>query len=106
MSTEPTTPPADVTVFELRTGPDDDHRPETVAQYATEQGAAAHGEHLYRTAHGTAAHLEWRPTGDDDNPRYRLVAVDDLDGDETETDWHIVQVAVPAAFTPAGGEQA
>lgn len=96
---------ADVTVHELRVGLDDDHRPETAATYTTEQGAAAHGEHLYRAAHGWTADLEWRPTGTDDNPRYRLIAVDDLDGEETDTDWHIVQVTVPAAYTPAGGEQ-
>jgi hypothetical protein len=99
---EPATP-ADVTVYELRAGTDTE--PDHVATYATEQAAAAHGEHLYRAACGTIADLEWRPTGTDDTPRYRLVAVDDLDGEETDTDWHIVQVTVPAAYTPAGGEQ-
>ena len=77
-----------------------------IATYATEQAAAAHGEALYRTHLGTAANLEWRTTGTDDAPQWRLEAVDDLDGDETLTDWHIVAVTVAAAYTPAGGEQA
>lgn len=96
--------PADVTVSELRAGTDAE--PDHVARYATEQAAAAHGEALYRTHLGTAANLEWRPTGTDAAPRYRLIAVDDLDGDEVETDWHIVAATVPATYTPAGGEQA
>lgn len=91
----------DVTVFELRTGTDDE--PDHVAMYATEKGAAAHGEALYRAEHGTAADLEWRPIGAETEPSYRLVAVDDLDGEETDTDWHIVPVVVPAAYTPVGG---
>lgn len=95
--------PADVTVYELRTGPADDDRPEVIAQYATTNAAALHGEAQYRAAHGTPDALEWQPVGTDTAPVWRLTAVDDLAGYETETDWHIVAVTVPAAYTPAGG---
>lgn len=93
----------DVTVYELRTGTDDDPRPEVIARYATTLAAAAHGEHAYQLKHGLSDTLEWPSTGTDDAPRWRLEAVDDLDGDETETDWHIVAVTIPAAYVPAGG---
>jgi hypothetical protein len=93
--------PADVTVFELRAGTDAE--PDHVATYAVEEAATAHGEHAYQAAHGTAAYLEWRPIGAETEPSYRLVAVDDLDGEETDTDWHIVPVVVPSVYTPVGG---
>lgn len=96
-------PAADVTVYELRTGSDDDPRPEIIARYATHIPAALHAEAQYRAAYGYTATLEWPPTGTDDNPRYRLMAVDDLDGNETLTDWHIVPVTIPTTYTPAGG---
>jgi hypothetical protein len=99
-------PAADVTVYELRVGADDDQRPEVVATYATTTAAALHGEAQYRAKHGTPDALEWQPTGTDDAPQWRLEAVDELDGEETLTDWHIVAVTVAAAYTPAGGEQA
>lgn len=95
--------PADVTVYELRVGTDDDPSPEVIARYATTQAASAHGEDQYRAKHGNHDTLEWPSTGTDDAPRWRLEVVDDLDGDETLTDWHIVAVTIPAAYVPAGG---
>lgn len=91
-------------VYELRTGADDDSRPDVVARYATALAAMEHGEAQYRAKHGTTDHLEWPSTGADTAPRWRLETVDDLDGDETLTDWHIVAVTIPATYTPTGGE--
>ena len=88
-------------VYELRTGADDD-RPDVVAQYATTLAAMKHGEALYRSRYGAADDLEWPTTGTDAAPQWRLQAVDELYGDETLTDWHIVQVTIPAEYTPAG----
>jgi hypothetical protein len=96
--------PQPTVVYELRTGPDEDARPDVVAQYATALAAMEHGEAQYRAKHGTGDTLEWPSVGTDDAPVWRLEAVDDWDGMETPTDWHIVQVTVPAAYTPAGGE--
>lgn len=98
-------PASEVTVYELRTGPDDDPRPEVVARYTSTLAAVEHGEAQYRAAHGTSATLGWPSVGTDDAPVWRLEAVDEWDGTETLTDWHIVQVTVPATYTPAGGER-
>jgi hypothetical protein len=97
-------PVADLTVYELRTGPDDDPRPDVIAQYSTTLAAMEHGEAQYRAKHGTTGTLEWPFTGTDDAPVWRLEAVDEWDGYEVPTDWHIVAVVIPAAYTPAGGE--
>lgn len=95
--------PADMTVYELRAGGADDPTPDLIATYADINAAATHGKHQYRDRHGTAADLEWKRT--DTTPVWRLVAVDDQDGEETVTDWHIVQVTIPATYAPADGTQ-
>ncbi|WNI15544.1 hypothetical protein [Actinacidiphila sp. ITFR-21] len=93
----------DTTVYELRTGPDDDPRPDVVATYTTALSAIEHGEALYQAKHGSADALEWPVTGTDSAPRWRLEAVDGMDGEEILTDWHVVAVTIPAAYIPAGG---
>lgn len=94
---------ADLTLYELRIG-SDEGRPEVIAQYATTLACMEHGEAQYRAKHGTSDALEWPSLGTDDAPRWRLMAVEELDGEETLTDWHIVAVTIPAKYTPAGGE--
>lgn len=90
-------------VYELRTGLDDDPRPNVIARYSTVMAAAAHGEAEYRAKHGMTEALEWPSLGTDDAPRWRLMAVEELYGDETLTDWHIVAVTIPAKYTPGAG---
>lgn len=95
-----------MTVYELRAAGADDPTPDLIATYSFINAATHHGEHCYRDRHGTAADLEWRQTGTDDAPAWHLVAVDDLDGEDTVTDWHIVAVTVPAVYvTEAGGDR-
>ena len=89
----------DVSVYELRKGTRAWF--DLVARYSTRAAAQAHGEAAYRESFGTTDDLAWHP--DDPTPTTNVgLYATDVDGEETETDWHVAIVAIPAEYTPEG----
>jgi hypothetical protein len=88
------------TLYELRHGMTDDS--ELVAIYTNKVAALRHGDHGHQLKFGIADDLTWHLESPAEDSPLRLYATD-VDGEETETDWHIVSVTIPATYVPEGG---
>lgn len=90
---------ADLTVYSLRKGTPDDPTPLHLGLYQQRREAARHGEAAFAEAFGTAYDLRWFPDSGEDDATWTLYCTDG-DGEEVETEWHIVPLPVAASYDP------
>lgn len=90
--------PDGLTYFELRRGAEDDPTPLVLDQYAQLADATEHGLDDYHDEFGHADQLTWHPESDEDDAVIHLYAT--TDGEEVETEWHVVTRTVKASYDP------
>lgn len=86
-----------LTYFELRRGTPDDLAPLVLGQYTSMADATEHGLDAYGDEFGHADRLTWYP-GDDTETVHHLYAT--TDGDEVQTEWHVVTRTIDASYDP------